>query len=135
MKKIILTYYFVWFKSHKNSKYAHQFNHYWYHALLQVCVTTFLCLVLTTFLVELLFHILIIKIMAKYVFLTTYLILPSLVLYHLIFNFYGVKKANDSPARFGIKITKTTKVMAWVTYFGTLLLVLLFLFFQKELRY
>jgi len=135
MKKILLTYYFVWFEAHKNSKYAHQFNNYWCHALFQVCTTTLLCLLFCTFLTEIILSVNIIKSMNQYIILLIYAISPFIVLYYLIFKFYGVKKANDSPVRFGIKITKTTKITAWVTYFGTLLLVLLFLFFQKELRY
>ena len=134
MKKIILTYYFIWFQAHKESRYAHQFDNYWCHALLQVCLTTILCLLLFTFLIDITLSVNIIKLTNSFVFLLLYVLLPFIAMYYLIFNFYGVVKDSDSPSRFGIQITKKKKIFAWVIYFGCLLLVCSFIYFQQALK-
>ena len=115
MKNILLKYYFVWFQGHKRSKYAQQFSHYWFSAFLQVCATEFLILICVRLLIELLFEYRLPD-FGKFGYVFLYLVVPALVTYSLIFKVYKVDKEEDDPSKFGIVITKRTRLFSWLVY-------------------
>lgn len=117
-RNLLLKYYYVWFQAHKRSKYAHEFSHHWYSGFLQVCLTVFFILFNISILLEKLLEIHIVKGINNIVFWIVYLIIPALLLYYLLFNYYGVDKENDEPTAFDISITKKTRITSWIVFFA-----------------
>jgi hypothetical protein len=116
MKKLLLKYYFFWFQGHNRSKYAYQFSHHWYHAFLQVCATLSFAVFLLVFCLEKLTSTNLLFSNIKFLPVILYSIVPSILLYVLLFNYYKIDKNNDDPSEFGIEITKRTKVISWMVY-------------------
>ncbi len=115
MKRIILKYYFVCLLGHKNSKYAYQFSHYWYHAFLQVCVTFILTLAFFALFIE---HLLSIEVFLIHSRISTaiFSVISCVLVYLLIFKYYKINKDEYDPTVYGIVITKRTKMIAWVCF-------------------
>jgi len=118
LKDLLLKYFYVWFQAHKRSKYAGDFSHHWYSGLLQVCLTAFFLLFNISILLEKLLRMQIVKGMNNIVFWIVYLIIPALCLYYILFKHYGVDKEDDDPIKFGISITKGTRVVSWIVFFA-----------------
>lgn len=116
IKRMILTYYYVWLQGHTRSKYANDFSHHWFSAFLQLVMTQSLILVHAFILIDALFDLKITKSFGKYGFIFFFGIIPSLILYHLLFNVYKADKENDEPIKFGITITKRNKIISWLVY-------------------
>ncbi len=131
-KTLLLKYYYVWFQGHKRSKYAHQFSHYWLSGFLQVVATLIFFVFTFLIIVERTLGVRLSAGLSKWELVILFIIIPSLLLYYLLFNYYGVDKNNDDPSAFGIRITKRTKIIAWIVYVGAFVLFLLVLqFFMK----
>ncbi len=131
-KTLLLKYYYVWFQGHKRSKYAHQFSHHWAHGFLQVSITLLFVLSTLSIVIERTFGVSFVGTFSKSEFSILFLIVPSLLLYYLLFHYYGVDMNNDDPSAFGIRITKRTKIIAWIVYVGAFVVFLLVLqFFMK----
>jgi len=127
LKDLLLKYFYVWFQAHKRSKYAGDFSHHWYSGLLQVCLTMFFFLVNVSLILEMLLNTRIIKGLNNIGFLLVYLLLPSALLYYILFKHYGVDKEDDEPVKFGISITKRTRAVSWIVFFaGPLFFALIF---------
>ena len=116
IKRMILTYYYVWLQGHTRSKYAKDFSNYWFRAFLQLVMTQFFMLFYLLIVINLLFDVKITRFFGKVSFLFLFVILPSLALYHLLFSVYKADKENDDPTKFGINITKRSKVICWLVY-------------------
>lgn len=121
-RTLLLKYYFVWFQGHKRSKYAHQFSHHWYRGFLQVAVTLTILLATFQVIIERTLGISLVGRFSKLELLILYMVIPSLILYYLLFHYYGLDKNNDDPSSFDIIITKRTRIIAWVIYAGTFVL-------------
>lgn len=115
IKKLLLTYYYVWFQGHKRSKYAHQFSNHWFHGFLQVCATVFFLLVSLLFIIKKLFSINLF-LSNNYLYLLVYLVLPALCLYYLLFYSFGADQKNDDPTYLGVTITKNTRIISWIIF-------------------
>ena len=116
IKRLILTYYYVWFQGHKRSKYAKDFSHYWYSAFLQLVATQSFILFNLLILIDMLFDFKITSLFGKHGSIFLIGIIPSLLLYYLLFNIYNADKENDEPTKFGINITKRSKVFSWAVF-------------------
>lgn len=124
MKKWVLVYYYVWFQGHLRSKYADDFSHHWFHAFLQVLLTLS-CLIMTLLIIiNAWFDLNIIATIGRHSLVVLVLIIPGFILYHLLFNLYEADKKDDDPAKFNIVITKGSKVIAWMIFIGSPILVL-----------
>lgn len=132
MRKMILTYYYVWFQGHKRSKYAHQFSHHWFHAFAQMCVTLNLLVVIFAAMVETLFSVRFLLSLHKIYALLAYCIIPSILLYFILFHFYGASKTDDEPKALGIHITKKNRILAWCIFILLLPLVFLSIYIRGK---
>lgn len=114
-KRILITYYAVWYMAHKNSKHAKDFSHYWFHAMLQVAVTAFAVLMISISILE---EIIGIRVMTYPGVIYAIGIIPGLILYYLIFHQYGVdKNAKDEDFNY-LNINKSKKITAWFFFIG-----------------
>jgi|GEM_PF-714900 len=116
VRKILLKYYYVWFQAHKRSKYAHEFSHYWFSGFLQVCVTVGFIVINAIMILEKCFDIVILNPKNAVAFWTCFLILPSTLLYYLLFLYCKADKENDDPSHLGITITRSTKIISWIVF-------------------
>lgn len=133
LKVIFLKYYYVWFQAHKRSKYAHQFSDHWFYAFLQVCLSVSLTVIIFAFLLEFIFHINLLKLNNRVLFLCLYGLFPAFASYVLLFCVYKVDKGDDEPGRFNIAITRRTKYYSWAYFIGSFVLVMLIVAFRKTL--
>ena len=130
IKTFLLKYYYVWFQGHKRSRYAHQFSHHWFRAFAQVCISAFFWLVIIayainkTFMIDS-FH------FGKYIGILLYGILPACILYYLLFHCFGANQNNDDPSHLGISITKKTKIVSWIIFILSPLILMLMIAFWR----
>lgn len=131
-RKLLLTYYYVWFQGHKRGKNAHTFPEYyhWWAAFLQVSSTFMLIFIGVGFVINeigiLPFFILKNKILV----LLVYGLLPSGYVYYMLFNCYKADKENDDEKRVGIIIDKKIRILCWVVYIGLPLGIMVALYFK-----
>lgn len=83
---------------------------------LQVCATVGFIVISTIMILEKCFDIVLLNSKNALAFWSCFLILPSMLLYYLLFHYYKADKENDDPAHLGIKITKTTKIVSWIVF-------------------
>lgn len=128
IKKLFLTYYYVWFQAHKRSKYAHQFSLHWYQSFLQVCLTVGMlvlgCFIFLDKLLEVNLKI------GKLTFLALFILVSSFV-YYLLFVRYNANKESDETNQFGIIITKCTRLIAWSVFLLSFIIPMLMIVFWK----
>lgn len=128
MKRLIVTYYAVWYLAHKNSKHAKDFSHYWYHAFLQVAASVSAILVSIFVLIDGIFGVRPIFFSGKFTFVFVFLIIPACLLYYLIFYKYGVdKNASDQDFDY-LKINRKKKIRAWLFFLFNLVFVMLLMY-------
>ena len=131
-RKLLLTYYYVWFQGHKRSKNAHTFPeyYYWWAAFLQVS-STFMLVLLSIGFVMTEMGILPISILKnKILVLLVYALLPSGYVYYMLFKCYKADKENDDEKRMGITINRKIRVLCWVIYIAIPLGIMVALYFR-----
>ena len=116
IKRMILTYYYVFLQAHTRSKYGKDFTNSWVKPYLQLAMTQSFILFHAFFLIDMLFDLKITKSLGRYGLVAIFFIIPSLILDHLLFNIYKADKDNDEPIKFGITITKRNKIISWLVY-------------------
>ncbi|MEJ6982230.1 hypothetical protein WG906_17325 [Pedobacter sp. P351] len=134
IKKLILTYYYVWFQGHLRSKYADDFSHHWCHAFLQVLLTFFCLLIASLNIINASFDLNIIATTGRRSLVGLVLIIPGFILYHLLFNIYEADKKDDDPAKFKIVITKGSKVISWLIFIVSRLLAMGSIYIVRMLK-
>lgn len=127
-RELLLKYYYVWFQGHKRSKYAHQFSHHWFRAFCQVCISVFFWLVSISFLVKKLFSVDTFQ-FNKYVGTFLYLIVPTLAVYYILFHCFGADQKNDDPTYLGVTINKNTRIISWIVFILSPVLLMLMIAF------
>lgn len=131
LRKIILTYYYVFFQAHSRSKYAKQFTSAWQQVFIQISVSlsTFILGIVICF--ENIFNKRFFPHIEKFSFIILFGILPGVILYQLLFNVYKISKENDDHNKVGIIITKPIRIIAWFFYVFSILFPILALFIRR----
>jgi len=114
IKKVILTYYAVWYMAHKNSKHADDFGYFWLSALLMVGESIG---ALMTVVYLFVLGIIGAQTLSEYIFYILFF-LPFPIIYYLIFKKYGVDKNAEDESFDYLKICKRKIIQSWIFFIG-----------------